>query len=149
MSCVDAIPFYSLRTQGPDGKLSKQAGVAGDGELWLTKASALLDSLTEDKHCEAVVDVTPELATLRNKARNTANRLRPVCFVCIWEEGGLTIYKHTRDARGSAAVGCLGLVQSLLVQTYNTGPDVSEHLEVRSQCPRSPSHVHEAHSGLP
>lgn len=150
MPCEDAIPFsYLLYARGPDGKLSKQVGVAGDGELWLTKASALVDLLAEDERCEAVINLTPELAALRSKARHSSDRLRSVCIFRTWVGGGLSIYQHTRDARGSTAVGCLGLVQSLLLQTYNTDGDVSEPLEVRPQNPSPLYRLHEDHSGLP
>lgn len=59
--------------------MSKQAGVASDGILWLTKTREMMDLVDSDKYATSLVSSAPELLELTSKASKFIKDLGTVC----------------------------------------------------------------------
>ncbi|KAF8321570.1 hypothetical protein DL93DRAFT_2051556 [Clavulina sp. PMI_390] len=111
-SCLADLTTQTTIVKDSEGKTSKHAGTSSQGETWLSVACKTAVAIGSDKNAKPINEVSSELAELRAKAEQLVSQLAAV-----------------ETSKQDSALGCITLIQSLLLQTYDPEADVAETME--------------------
>ncbi|CAE6452304.1 unnamed protein product [Rhizoctonia solani] len=99
--------------KGESGESTRVTSSAADGELWITKATNIVEALEQDSsHVSPLAETEEEVAVLRTRARKVLKAIR-----------------KKQDTDDDASRGAELLISALLLETYNEEEDDIDVLE--------------------
>ncbi|KAJ4480701.1 DNA polymerase phi-domain-containing protein [Lentinula edodes] len=77
LSCLADLTNHIMTIESDNAKV-KVAGVAADGELWVTKVLSTIEELKQEKHVSSIAEIDKEEEVLRAKVREVVAKLEKV-----------------------------------------------------------------------